>query len=245
MLSIRKAGLDAIQQGDKFFRWRGGEVSRLESLFDAIIALALTLIVVSVEVPSSFDELLTAFRKLPSFAVCFAILLMCWYYHFSFHRRYGLEDFPLLLLNSVLMFLVVFYVYPLKFLYSFMFARGETQISNDQIPMLMTMYSGGFAAIFSLLTAMHLYAYWKRRGLELTSNEELLTRARICELSLYVLFGFCSIAFAFVPGWVPLSGLVYFLLGPAQGLNGYLWGRRIEEEADIRLIHHALVDRAL
>lgn len=227
MLSLRKSGLDAIQQGDVYFRWRGGDVSRLESLFDAIIALALTLIVVSIEVPSSFDALLVEFKKLPAFGVCFAILLMCWFYHYSFHRRYGLEDFPLLILNSLLMFLVVFYVYPLKFLYSFMFTQSEMQITREQVPTLMMMYSGGFAAIFLMLLLMHLYAYSKRQALELNENEIIQTKLRICELFWYVFLAGISIGFAFSVNYVPYAGLVYFLIGPVQGLNGYLWGRQI------------------
>lgn len=75
MLPLRQSPSDIVQQADKYFRWRGGEVFRLESLFDAIIALAPTLIVVSVEVPSSFAELTESFRKLPAFAICFAILV--------------------------------------------------------------------------------------------------------------------------------------------------------------------------
>lgn len=230
MLSFRKSGLDAIQQGDVYFRWRGGDVSRLESLFDAIIALALTLIVVSIEVPSSFDELLREFKKLPAFGVCFAILLMCWFYHYSFHRRYGLEDFPLLILNSLLMFLVVFYVYPLKFLYSFMFTQSEIQITKEQVPTLMMMYSGGFAAIFLMLLLMHLYAYSKREALKLTYNEITLTRARICELFWYVFLACISVLLAISVNTVPFAGLLYFLVGPVQGLNGYYWGRQLREE---------------
>ncbi|HBE71681.1 MAG TPA: hypothetical protein DDW52_26355 [Planctomycetaceae bacterium] len=229
MPGLPKSTLDYVQQGDKFFQWRGGEVSRLEALFDAIIALALTLIVVSVEVPSSFNELLATFRKLPAFAICFAILLMCWYYHFLFHRRYGLEDFPLVIMNAVLMFLVVFYVYPLKFLYKFLFDRQSTAITAEQMPMLMCMYSGGFIAIFGTLALMHLYAFKRRDRLGLSPNERLLTRQKIAELSVYVVFGVLSIVFA-VLALPALAGLVYAFIGPVQGINGAWWGRKLDEE---------------
>jgi hypothetical protein len=49
------------QQGfgaDHGFRWRGGDISRLEGLSDAVFAFAVTLLVVSLEVPETFDELL-------------------------------------------------------------------------------------------------------------------------------------------------------------------------------------------
>jgi uncharacterized membrane protein len=41
------------------FRWRGKEISRLEGLSDAVVAFAVTLLVVSLEVPRTFDELLS------------------------------------------------------------------------------------------------------------------------------------------------------------------------------------------
>lgn len=229
MMEFAKSTQRRIMEGDRFFRWRGGDVSRLESLFDAVIALALTLIVVSVEVPSSFDALLDAFKKLPAFAICFAILVMCWYYNFLFHRRYGIEDFPITILNSVLMFLVVFYVYPLKFLYAFMFAQAETTITREQVPLLMYMYSCGFMAIFTNLLAMYAYAYMRRVGLELSPNEVLLTKMKLSELSIYVGAGMLSIFSIALLGSAPLAGMIYCVIGPAQGINGFVWGRYLQE----------------
>ena len=72
------------QQGfgaDHGFRWRGGETSRLEGLSDAVFAFAVTLLVVSLEVPETFDELLRVLRGFFAFAVCFAILFWVWYDH--------------------------------------------------------------------------------------------------------------------------------------------------------------------
>jgi uncharacterized membrane protein len=57
------------------FRWRGGEVSRLEGFSDAVFAFAITLLVVSLEVPKTFEELLGTMRGFLAFAACFAILL--------------------------------------------------------------------------------------------------------------------------------------------------------------------------
>ena len=59
---------------DKWFRWRGGEVSRLEGFSDAVFGFALTLLVVSLEVPQTLDELLRAMRgfildNLPCFGI--------------------------------------------------------------------------------------------------------------------------------------------------------------------------------
>ncbi len=152
---------------------------------------------------------------------------MCWYYNFLFHRRYGIEDFPITVLNALLMFLVVFYVYPLKFLYAIMFAQDDTTISKAQVPLLMYMYSGGFVAIFANLLVMYVYAYTKRVGLNLSPNEILLTKMKLSELAIYIGAGIASILLVMFSPYPELGGLVYCIIGPAQGINGFAWGRHI------------------
>src|SRR5688572_32882811 len=56
------------------FRLRGREVSRVEAFSDVVFGFALTLIVVSLEVPTSYAELMNTMRGLPAFAICFALL---------------------------------------------------------------------------------------------------------------------------------------------------------------------------
>src|SRR5215210_4038806 len=59
----------AVRDG---FRLRGlGEVSRVEALSDGVIAFAITLLVVSLEVPRTFDELLVMMRGFLAFAAAF------------------------------------------------------------------------------------------------------------------------------------------------------------------------------
>lgn len=58
------------------FRWRGESVSRVEGFADAVFAFAVTLLVASLGVPSTFDELLEIMRGFFAFAVCFTLLLL-------------------------------------------------------------------------------------------------------------------------------------------------------------------------
>ena len=60
---IRDAAMRVVQ--------RGADVSRVETLFDAVIALAMTLVIVSLDVPERYDDLIESFRRLPAFAACF------------------------------------------------------------------------------------------------------------------------------------------------------------------------------
>src|SRR5689334_5454945 len=92
------------------FRWRGREVTRLEGLTDAVFAFATTLLIVSLEVPRTFDELLEVSKGFGAFLLTFSVLMLVWSQHFRFFRRYGLQDTPTVILNAVLLFVVLFYV---------------------------------------------------------------------------------------------------------------------------------------
>lgn len=70
------------KRGDQSFTWRGGEVSRLEGFSDAVFGFALTLLVVSMEVSRTFDQLVHAMKGFFGFAFCFIMLLGVWA-----HRR--------------------------------------------------------------------------------------------------------------------------------------------------------------
>jgi Golgi nucleoside diphosphatase len=74
---------------DKDFRWRGGEISRLDGLSDAVFAFAVTLLVVSLEVPETFDELLRVLRGFFAFAVCFGILFWKFLFSTLFDQLFG------------------------------------------------------------------------------------------------------------------------------------------------------------
>ena len=46
------------------FRFRGHEVKRIEAFSDAVFAFAVTLLIVSLEVPKNFEELMNTMRGL-------------------------------------------------------------------------------------------------------------------------------------------------------------------------------------
>lgn len=237
--------------GEDGFRWRGEEISRLEGFSDTVFAFAVTLLVVSLEVPRTFHELTTAMRGFPAFAVCFALLIVIWREHYIFFRRYGLQDAATLWLNAALLFVMLFYVYPLKFLFTLVLAPftgtptevrlpgggTEPAIAVEQVPSLFLIYGSGIIALYVLLSLMYAHAYRLRRALALTPLETFDTRASIRAHLLAAGVGALSVAIALaVPvRVVGLAGFAYFLFGPVLAVHGTWTGKRRRRlEADRR-----------
>ena len=88
-------------------------------------------------------------------------------------------------LNLALLFMVLFYVYPLKFLFTLTIGalsgalepnKAGAPIEIHQIPTLMVAFSLGYAAVFGVFALLYRYSYGKRRELELNEYETLRTR---------------------------------------------------------------------
>jgi uncharacterized membrane protein len=208
------------------FRWRGGDITRLEGFSDAVFAFAVTLLVVSLEVPKTFSELVEAMRGFAAFAVCFALLADVWYNHYRFFRRYGLQDPWTIFLNCVLLFFVLFYVYPLKFLFSTVF-HNSGKIAAEEARVLFMIYGAGYAAVFLVLALLYLHAWRKRRELALNPLESLRTRHSLIDHTAMATVGLVSIALAATLPlrWVGLAGYFYFIIGVYFTAAGTIFGK--------------------
>src|SRR4051812_43558745 len=166
------------------FRLRGREVTRLESFSDAVFGFALTLLVVSLDVPKSFDDLVNTMRGFPAFALCFLFLALIWNGHYKFCRCYGLHDGTTRFLTCFMLFLVLFYVYPLKFLFNFsvtglLFGSVSTPITSTQFRSLLLIYGLGFAAVYFAMMLLYLHAWRMREALDLNELERFDTRYQL------------------------------------------------------------------
>ena len=217
------------------FRLRGTEVTRVEAFSDVVFGFALTLLVVSLEVPHTFNELLVDMRGFVPFAISFAILAQVWWIHHDFFRRYGLQDQLTIVLNFVLLFVVLFYTYPLKFLFAFMFeqATGHTGlvlpngqivpfVEPNQSPLLMIIYGLGYATVFLIFTLLYLHAMQQREELELNQLETYDTQTHILENGLQAFIGLLSaVVAALLPARIAgLAGFVFFLIAIGRSVIG-------------------------
>lgn len=216
-------------QGNKGFRPRAHEVSRIEAFSDVVFGFALTILVVSLEVPRSVEEFLHELRGFLPFAVCFFLFMQIWHKHYVFFRRYGLQDTTTLILNSLLLFVVLFYVYPLKFLFSLVFGSlGPQRFSIEQSRQVYEVYALGFVAVSFLTAGMYLHAYRQRADLELNTIERLDTLESVYDNFWVGMIGVGSLLIAlFAPSrLLGLAGWSYFLIGVPKTIVPTIMARR-------------------
>jgi hypothetical protein len=174
-------------------------------------------------------------RGFVPFAICFAQLVMIWRAHYIFSRRYGLEDSYTMVLNVVLLFVVLFYVYPLKFVFTMLFMQvtgtaPPGSLTDLQASVVMRIYAVGFASVFLLFILMYAHAYKLRRELGLSPVETLETRNTIQENALLAAIGVLSFVVAYRrPDW---SGWTYALIGPVMTAHGTIYGKRVRSLAE-------------
>jgi uncharacterized membrane protein len=214
------------------FQWRGMEISRLEGFSDAVFAFAVTLLVVSLSVPNDFSQLIQLIKAFPAFGISFTILILIWYTHYMFFRRYGLNDKFTIIINSVLLLVILFYIYPLKFLFSLMinqiYGNSTSMIELSQSSTLMIIYSSGYLAVFLIFVILHLHAYRNKEYLELNPYEIFYTRYHIQVFLFHVAISLSSILISIFGGYElsSVAGYIYFLLGPILALHGWIMGKK-------------------
>ena len=165
------------------FRNRSRGVSRIEAFSDVVFGFSLTLLVVSLEVPHTFTDLLSDMRGFVPFAVCFALFAQVWWLHHNFFRRYGLDDIVTATLNFILLFVVLFYTYPLKFLFTGIFNQltGHEEVrdaSGKMIPWiqpqqastLMIIYGLGYATLLVIFVLLYWNALRQQRELRIDAD---------------------------------------------------------------------------
>jgi uncharacterized membrane protein len=214
------------------FRLRGRDVTRLESFADAVFGFALTLLVVSLDVPKSFDDLAATMRGFPAFAICFLLLALIWNGHYKFCRRYGLDDGASRFLTCVLLFLVLFYVYPLKFLFNLsvtallLGAGPLVSMTGAQMSSLLMIYGLGFAAVYAALALLYVHAYRLRESLELNELEKFDTRYIIARLFTLAAFGVIAAGLAQISALRNWSSFVYLAIFPILRVSRVIHDRR-------------------
>ncbi len=227
------------------FRYRGKEPGRLENLSDGVFALAITLLLISTTAPTTFNEIKQFVWELIPFTICIVLIVLIWWEHVAFFYRYGIRDAKIVFLNTTFLIILLFYVYPLKFLwrmltlYPLSLILDQPDLAENLSPMfrsasdtalLMIIYGVGFASVFLVLALMYRHALQKSEQLELNRLEEFDTRISIRTNLLMASIPTLSLLLAIIlkdtrhVGFV--SGFSYMLYMPVMFTHGYFSARK-------------------
>lgn len=138
--------------------------SRLEALSDGVFAFAATLMVVEV---GATTEFLSFSKELPnfiSFGASFFIMMALWKLHYNFFRRTSHVDNWIITFNMILLFTVLFYIFPVKSLLDSLLKR--TAMNIEQFSQLFQLYSIGFSFMFLSFALMYFRAFKKDKNVE-------------------------------------------------------------------------------
>ena len=105
-------------------------MTRLETFIDAAFAFAISMLVIAAQqIPDNIQALLAAFKNVPTFVCCIAVLGIYWRGHWLWSRRYGLEDGVSILISWALIVTILIFIYPLKAIFGAMW----NLLSNGQV----------------------------------------------------------------------------------------------------------------
>lgn len=208
------------------FRLRGEEMTRIETFTDAAFAFALTLLVVSLDPPTTLAGLQGALRDVPAFLLSATLLMMFWWGHHEWSRRFGLDDGPTVVLSCALVCTVLVYVYPLRFVFGLMtswigeltglpLGSGAQRIQGvEDVNRLFVIYGAGFVAMCLTLVLLNLHAWRKREELELDALERHLLRSELGAWLIVAGAGVLSITMGLLlpAGWTGAPGWAYMVL---------------------------------
>lgn len=223
---VRHTGLDPE------FKPRGSEPGRLENFSDAVFGMAITLLLISTSPPTTFEQIKRFTYELPPFMACITLIVLIWHQHFIFYLRYGLRNVKMVALNTIFLVIILFYVYPLKFLTRLIIIGPLSYLMDEKVLLeeisemihfrevgqLMIIYAIGAASVFLVLALMYRYAYSQAADLELTEIERFDTRVSIWMNLLMAAVPILSGVLAAIlhdSQWAgPVSGFAYFLYTP-------------------------------
>ncbi|MBC7892191.1 MAG: DUF1211 domain-containing protein [Sphingobacteriaceae bacterium] len=215
--------------------------ARVVSFSDGVFGFALTLLVFPFETPTRFAQVVDFVQLGLAYALGAALIAMIWWEHNRFFRLFRGMDRALVALNTALLFVMLVFVYPLKFLAVYLenlfLGQSNSQlISRAEVPTLMMLYGGCFGGTCLLLFLMHRYAR-KHFGQELSPTEriEAQTAARTMVIFFSVALvsvGLVGLMLLFQPNhhgpWMLVAGLVYNLYFPLFFWSYYRQGRELE-----------------
>jgi uncharacterized membrane protein len=220
---------------DPNLTYRGIQPGRMEGLTDAVFGIAITLLIFNLANPNSFADLVTFTKTLPAFLISIFYLLLVWREHVHFSEVFGLNDSILSALNTLFLALIIFYVYPLRFLTLFLTGllfgfEGTVAIAWKDVPDLMTYYGLIAFALYFTLFLFYIRVLSIEKAFELSAYEKVYLRMILWKMGVLFVVPLLSVAITAAfgtayPGMASIiGGNIYWLYSPAM----YFWAKQFD-----------------
>ena len=238
---LRNTLFEALERHNDDFRHRGKEIARIEAFSDAVFGFSVSLLIVALEVPQTFSELRHIVYGFLPFLCTAALVFLFWYQQYRYFRHYGLNDAVTIWLNGALLVVILFYIYPLKFLFALLLmlatgvdlfpkaaAQGLPVLQPQDLPQLIVLYSTGYALVWSIFYVLYRRAWHLRALLDLNVYETLETQKQTRGAALNAGIGVVATLLAGLNAPV-LSGYCFFLVPVVLLLNEWAFRKALKK----------------
>src|SRR5438128_12155004 len=187
---------------------------RIEAFSDGVIAVAITLLILDVHVPTVQTGLLQALLKqwpaYLGYVTSFLVITIFWANHHTMFRHIYQVDYALLVINSLFLMCIAFIPFATALLTKYITSTSPTEQHTAAIVYGATLLLNGI-----LFNSIWWYAVWKRRLVQRDLDAQAVQR-----ITRGYLFGLPFYALSIVLSWinVELSLAFYILIDLMYGL---------------------------
>ena len=215
------------------FKNRENNQNRIEALSDGVFALAIAISLLSANSPANYQELKAFVLDLIPFGLSCIFIFWIWKEQKNYFHRFGLYDRKSTHLNLFLLFFVISYAFPLKFLMSWLIGffgsiftgniRADYEYFNAIIPLtkmnsVMIIYGLGYILVFGCLYLMYRYALSKKEEIGLSKTEIIETNHIKQSFFISSSIGVLSVCIALIGRHFESYTLCPFFAGSAYNL---------------------------
>lgn len=188
---------------------------RVAALSDGIFAFAATLMVVDIGTTIDIKNVEAQLPLFISFGVAFFVMMLLWKVHYNFFQRTKYVDNWIIAANTLLLFTILFYLFPLKTLINSV--TQQIGMSQEDLAQLFILYGIGFVLIFSAYS----YLYWRAFNKDTKNKNPLELKFYYRHFLIFVVVGIISVFLSVLQLGMRIGfpGFVYAFLGPLCYFN--------------------------
>lgn len=196
--------------------------NRLTALSDGIFAFAATLMVVDIGTTLNLNELDNQIPSFISFGIAFFVMMLLWKVHYNFFQRTKYVDNWIIAANTLLLFTILFYLFPLKTLVNSI--TQQKGMSQDDLAQLFMIYGFGFMLIFT----SYAFLYWRAYTKDINNPIRKRLLFYCYHFGIFAITGLISTLCAYFNVGIQFGfpGFIYATLGITCYVNGEMFRKR-------------------